>query len=153
MRDGGEREGVFDGDFAFFNVYSVVRLILSPASDLASSSVRRRLRPFAGHCRLFYPMTLEMALDVANFEDDFAGSRVVDNIEAFAVARTFALPRTPRPCWSGQRPRESRWMLRRRPRRRQCPLERADRPAAPPDRTRPSPRRSRRGFTDQFGST
>jgi hypothetical protein len=46
--------GVFDRDFAIPNVYSRLALISRASSDLASSDVCQRLRPFAGFCRFFY---------------------------------------------------------------------------------------------------
>jgi hypothetical protein len=55
--------GVFDRDFAIPNVYNSLALISRNRSDLASSRIRRRLRPFAGFRRFSISMTLEMALD------------------------------------------------------------------------------------------
>jgi hypothetical protein len=49
-----ERVGVFDRDFAIPNVYSGFRLISRNRSNLASSNLRRRVRPFTGVCRFFY---------------------------------------------------------------------------------------------------
>ena len=55
--------GFFDRDFAISNVYSGFRLISRNRSDLASSNLRRRFRPFAAFADCSISMALDMALD------------------------------------------------------------------------------------------
>ena len=49
-----ERVGVFDRDFRKPNDYNGCGLISRNRSNLASSNLRRRFRPFAGFCRFSY---------------------------------------------------------------------------------------------------